>query len=242
MIQYHADQAGGGVDQQPVLAVPDARTRRAPKRDAGMGPEPCLADRDENRPPVLGHGIRRPARCGEQRRRLGEHLVCPATGPVHQRGGIRAAHIDHRAHPRHRARSSAHQAQPASCAAPAPPGPCARECGPGPRRGAAMPPRDRRGRRTRSNPRPCRGCLRSALSASTKGAAENASKAVVPSARLSQARRRRTGVVTRNGLNPFAPVPPASSSSAGWPISVAADQPSAGSGMTNAKRPQASVS
>ena len=59
---------------------------------------------------------------------------------------------------------------------------------------------------------------------------------------LSQACRRRTGAVTRNGLKPFAAVPPASNNSAGWPISVAVDHPSEGSGMTNTKRPHSSVS
>ena len=61
-------------------------------------------------------------------------------------------------------------------------------------------------------------------------------------AACSQARRRRTGAVGWNGLNADAPPVSASSRSAVWPSSVAAGQPSAGSGATNTKRPQLSVS
>ena len=99
---------------------------------------------------------------------------------------------------------------------------------------AAQRGRDAAGecRRTRSSRCPCRGCRRCGPRRRAAGRRRRRAGRALPSARFSQARRRRTGAVTRNGLKPLA-VPLASSSSAGWPIRVAAGQPSAGSGVTN---------
>jgi hypothetical protein len=79
-------------------------------------------------------------------------------------------------------------------------------------------------------------------SASSRGPPEHASITRLPSIRFSQARRRLAGTVRRNGLNALGPAPPASSNSAGWPISVAVGQPNTGSGARKMKRPEASVS
>ena len=147
-----------------------------------------------------------------------------------QRAGF-AADVNHPRRPRRQSHSPERPAPPASSAAPAPRHPCATGYDPALRRAAALSPRARHFCLYSDQSMPMPRVPTTRPSASISGAAETAIRAGLPSARCSQARRRRTGMVIRNGLKPLTPVPPASSSSAGWSISVATDQPSAGSGI-----------
>ena len=200
--------------QHALLVVPVAAAGRAPQRQAGLLAEPRLAGADQHLAPVRRH--RRPA---ARRRRSAagcsggvQHRIAARRRSGRARpGGCRRPARRAPPRPRRRARWSASSAPPPS------------SCGAStswrmrhrmwsstsPRRRAAAMAASWPSCSVVSWPMPRAPMMRP--SASVSGAAAKARQMLLPSGRFSQARRRRTAPVGRNGLNPV--VPPASASS-----------------------------